>query len=51
MKTFAYLRAQTADQAPHLLASQLKNYSESYSENHLEDHENSDDIEISKRAK
>ena len=36
MKTFAYLRAQTADQAPHLLASQLKNYSESYSENHLE---------------
>lgn len=51
MKTFAYLRAQTADQAPHLLASQLKNYSENHLEDYSEDHENSDDIEISKRAK
>lgn len=43
MKTFAYFRAQTPEQAPHLLATQLAD--------HLENHNHSDQVDIAHSAK
>ncbi|RYY78853.1 MAG: xanthine dehydrogenase family protein subunit M [Moraxellaceae bacterium] len=51
MKTFAYFRAQTLEQAPHLLATQLANHSENHLADYLADHNNSDHLEISNSAK